>query len=226
MKKNYLIILFLVLIARQAFAAPAYGTKMPEKGNFFIGGQTHIVQQRELEKDNGKMSSSQNFFLISYGVLDWLSLDLKGGAGNVQLHKTDSEDFNYHSFLAGGYGFRIKYLDQEKLKAVFGFQHISDHPYTIDRDGKKYKAVLDDWQLSTLISYDLHCINPYAGVKLSTMNYINWIDTERNLVKSDSGKSVGLVAGMDIPFNKKIWLNVEGQFVDVKAIAASINFSF
>ena len=57
---------------------------MPEQKQFFGGLQTYTVFNRNLENDYGKMHSLQDFFLISYGVFDWLSLDLKGGAGDVR----------------------------------------------------------------------------------------------------------------------------------------------
>ncbi|HNV24226.1 MAG TPA: hypothetical protein PLH56_04220 [Candidatus Omnitrophota bacterium] len=228
MRKKILafILFYLVCCFKNAFAAPAYGTKIPKQGKFFIGGQSYIVENRKLEKENGSMSGKQHFFLISYGLLDWLSIDLKGGVGNIHHHKADAEDLDYHSFLGGGYGFRVKFIDGEKMDAVFGFQHISVHPYTIDRNNQKYKAVSDDWQLSTIVSYDLEMFTPYIGAKFSRMDYIHWIDKERNLIKSDTTKNLGVLIGVDIPVNKKIWFNFEAQFLDVKAIAGSINISF
>lgn len=215
-----------LLIPADAFAAPAYGTKMPESGKLFMGGQTHYVAQRHLEDDNEEIESLAHFLLISYGVNDWVSLDLKGGAGNITHNRFSGSDLRFPSFLSGGYGFRIKLYDQDRKKAVFGFQHISVHPYSIKVDGVKHKAVMDDWQLSFLGSYELDKCMPYFGGKWSRMDYIHWIDNHRNRVKSDLSKSIGVVVGVDIPVKERIWVNVEGQFVDVNAVSASLNFSF
>jgi hypothetical protein len=43
---------------------------------------------------------------------------------------------------------------------------------------------------------------------------------------SDFTKSFGLIAGLDIPVNAKVWLNLEGQLFDSEACALSVNFNF
>ena len=58
------------------------------------------------------------------------------------------------------------------------------------------------------------------------MDYINWVDSVRNRVKSSPSKSLGVVAGLDIPISEKFWINIEGQFIEVKAFATSLNFRF
>ena len=90
----------------------------------------------------------------------------------------------------------------------------------------KHKAVIDDWQLSFLVSRDFDIAQPYIGTRWSRMDYIHWREDDRNRVKSDLSESYGLIVGADIPLHEKIWLNFEGQFLDVEAIAASINFHF
>ena len=209
-----------------SFAAPCYGTKMPEKKQVFLGLQRYDVFKRYLEPDNGKLRSSQEFLLLSYGVFDWLSLDLKGGAGLIKQHPVGRDELDYPTFLAGGYGFRIKCLDKSNTKIVFGFQHISVHPKTIHVENVKHKAVLDDWQFSALVSYSFKRITPYLGTRWSRLDYIHWENGERNRVKSDLDKSVGLIAGFDIPVTQKIWINLEGQFFDSAALAFSLNYGF
>ena len=109
---------------------------------------------------------------------------------------------------------------------IFGFQHISIHPYTVSVGASKNKAVLDDWQFSFLVSHDIFNITPYVGTRWSWMNQIHWVDTVRKLQKSDLGQGVGLIVGVDIPLSKKTWFNVEGQFFDATAVSGSINFAF
>ncbi|MCA9399446.1 MAG: hypothetical protein KC618_06830 [Candidatus Omnitrophica bacterium] len=226
MKKFSLILIFSFICATRSWAAPAYGTKMPAQNQFFLGGQTYVVLERNLEGVNGEMESLQHLFLISYGVLDWLSLDLKGGAGDIHQTLSQGNEINYPAFVGGGYGFRIKFYDNDKTKAVFGFQHISIHPYSVKINGTKNKAVLDDWQLSFLASRDFDVVTPYIGGKWSRMDYIHWVEDDRNRVKSDTDQSIGVVVGMDVPVSEKVWLNLEGQFVDVQAFSGSVNFHF
>jgi len=186
----------------------------------------HSVLKRNLEDEYGRLSSAQYFFLISYGVFDWFSIDAKGGAGNIKQRSEAGNKMDYSTYLGGGYGFRIRFYNREKTKMVFGFQHISIHPHTVSIGALKHKAVLDDWQFSFLVSRDFRKFTPYMGVKWSRMDYIHWVDRNRKAVKSDLTKSIGLIAGVDLPLNDKVWLNLEGQFFDGEAVAGSLNFKF
>ncbi|MFH0918312.1 MAG: hypothetical protein V1830_04175 [Candidatus Omnitrophota bacterium] len=226
MKKIIFFFLICFCIVSLSYAAPCYGPRMPQEKQFFAGLQSYSVFKRALEKDYGKISSLQNFFLLSYGVFDWLSIDLKGGAGDIKQRGRLSSDINYSTYLAGGYGFRIRLYNGRKTKMIFGFQHISVHPGTESVDGAKHKAVLDDWQFSLLASYDWLFMTPYLGTRWSRMDNIHWIDKSRKREKSELDKSVGLIIGTDIPLGKKAWFNVEGQFLDATAVAASLNFAF
>lgn len=208
------------------YAAPCYGTKMPARNKFFSGLQYHNIFKRYLEGDNGKMRSQQEFVLVSYGVFDWLSIDLKGGAGDIKQKPPSSPQLNYSQFLGGGYGFRLRLYDKNRVKAVFGFQHISIHPKLLHPQGQKNKAVLDDWQFSALASCDFKKFTPYLGARWSRCDYIHWVDGERNRVKSASGKSAGFIYGCDIAVTDKLWVNLEGQAFDSQAMAVSLNYAF
>jgi len=221
-----LVILIVCFLASTSYAAPCYGTKMPGVKEFFIGLQAHSVLKRNLEDEYGRLSSAQYFFLISYGVFDWLSIDAKGGAGNINQRSEGGNKMDYSTYLGGGYGFRIRFYNREKTKMVFGFQHISIHPHTVSIEASKHKAVLDDWQFSFLASRDFRKFTPYMGVKWSRLDYIHWVDRKRKAVKSDLAKSIGFIAGVDLPLNDKVWLNLEGQLFDGEAVAGSLNFKF
>ncbi len=208
------------------YAAPCYGTKMPEKKEFFIGFQTHTIFKRYLEDEYGKVRSFQNFLLISYGVYDWLSIDLKGGAGNIKQHPLGSDEVDYPSNFAGGYGFRLKLYDDKKIKTVFGFQHISIHPKSIHLGTVKNRAILDDWQVSLLASRDFKKVTPYLGTRWSRIDYIHTVSDSRKRVMSDSTKSIGFIFGLDLPLTKQTWINLEGQAFDSEAVSFSMNFSF
>ena len=219
-------ILSLFCLSSVAQAAPCYGTKMPGKKDIFAGLQTHSIFKRYLKDELGKLRSLQHFLLLSYGVYDWLSIDLKGGAGYIKQHPMGSDEIDYPSYLAGGYGFRLKLYDAKKTKMVFGFQHISVHPKSIYLADVKHKAVLDDWQFSCLASYDFKKITPYLGIRWSRVDYIHWINGDRKLWQSDLSKSTGLILGFDLPVSSRFWFNMEGQLFDSKAVALSANYSF
>jgi len=229
-KKVICVLLLLVtgywLLVTNCYAAPCYGTKMPKKKQFFTGFQTHTIFKRYLEDDHGKLRSFQNFLLISYGVYDWLSIDLKGGAGYIRQHPVASDEVDYPTGFAGGYGFRLKLYEGEKIKTVFGFQHISIHPKSIHLGTVKNRAILDDWQFSLLGSYDFKKVTPYLGTRWSRVDYIHTVSDSRKRIMSDSGKSVGFIIGLDLPLTKNTWLNFEGQLFDSEAAAFSLNFGF
>jgi hypothetical protein len=226
MVRVFLFILFLLPSFFYSYPAPCYGTKLPEKGNFFGGGQTHIILERHLEAEFGELRSTQHFFQFSYGFFDWLALDLKGGAGNIKQHPQGSDEIAYTSSFAGGYGLRLKLYDKEKVRAVLGFQHISVHPASVRLNGIKNQAILDDWQVSLLASYDFSKFTPYLGTKWSRVDYIHWIEDNRKRRMSDLTESIGLVFGFDIGLTPNTWLNLEGQFIDGQALSSSFNFKF
>jgi len=228
-------------LVTNGYAAPCYGTKMPQKKEFFTGLQTHAIFKRYLEDEYGKTRSFQNFLLISYGVYDWLCVDLKGGAGNIKQHPVGSDEVDYSSNFAGGYGFRLKLYDGKKIKTVFGFQHISIHPKSTHLGTVKNMAILDDWQVSLLVSYDFsrksgippsikqwagEKATPYLGTRWSRIDYIHTALDSRKRKMSDLTKSIGFVFGLDLPVTKNAWLNLEGQLFDSEAVAFSLNFSF
>lgn len=226
MRNSLLSIILTLCIISYAYAAPCYGTKLPQKKQFFIGAESYSILKRYLKDDFGKLRSQQEFFLLSYGVLDWLSLDLKGGAGLIKQHPAGSDELDYPVFLGGGYGFRLKLYDEKNTKAVFGFQHISIHPKTIRVEGVKHKAVLDDWQFSGLVSYDFKRLTPYLGARWSRLDYIHWTNKFRKRVKSDLSKSAGLIVGANVPLTERVWFNLEGSILDSEALTFSVNYSF
>jgi len=209
-----------------AYAAPCYGTKMPEKKHMFSGVENYTIFKRYLEDEFGKVRSSQNFLVLSYGIYNWLSLDLKGGAGYIKQHPAGSDEIDYPSSFAGGYGFRLRLYEDKKSKLVFGFQHISVHPHTVHLGDTKNEAVLDDWQFSLLASRNFHKFTPYLGARWSRVDYIHWVGDDRKRRMSDLTKSIGAILGVDLAVSKKVWLNLEAQFFDSEAIAAGINYQW
>lgn len=227
MEKIFALLFVLISFTNLSHAAPVYGTRMPAKGKFYGGVQTHAVFDKKLEGIHGEMATTQHFIMLSYGLTDWLSIDLKAGVGNIRQHPDAGEKLGYASRFAGGYGFRIKAYEKNDVRAVVGFQHISVHPWEDWTGGNKYQAIVDDWQASAVVSYDLGRMTPYAGLKAGRMDYTYWVDEdERNRVKSDETRMIGLALGIDVDISQDIWLNVEAQVGDVEALVAGINVKF
>ena len=113
---------WMLLIPFNAWAAPAYGPTLPERHHLVAGVQSYTVFERKLFRDEGEMRSQQQFLLLSYGITDWLSLDLKGGSGDIEKKPDIGNANRYQTYVGGGYGFRIKWLDTEKTTSVRGIQ--------------------------------------------------------------------------------------------------------
>ncbi|MCU0651323.1 MAG: hypothetical protein MUC39_00005 [Candidatus Omnitrophica bacterium] len=209
-----------------ASAAPCYGTKLPEKNKFFANIESYSLFKRYLGDGYGKLRSQQEFYGMSYGVFDWLSIDLKAGGGTINQHPVGSDEVSYSASFAGGYGVRVKFLDKNNFRANFGFQHISVHPKSTYVADVRNRAILDDWQWSVLGSYSFKRVTPYLGTRWSRVDYIHWVGNGRKRRMSDRTKSIGLIWGFDIPFTQKIWLNLEGSAFDSEALACSVNYSF
>jgi hypothetical protein len=227
MRKFLVLFVLFMLSASAAAAAPAYGTKMPKKNEFFGGIQYYEIFRRELTKDSGKMSSRQEHVLLSYGVADWFSLDLKASMGSIEHEAPDRRKIKYdRPVWGGGYGFRVRLYEGGPVKVVSGFQHISIHPKTVKENGEKNEAILDDWQVSTLVSYKLKKFTPYTGVRYGSTDYLHRLNDIRNRVYTDRDRLLDAVLGADIPLSEKVWLNVEGSFGGGEALATSVNFKF
>jgi len=210
-----------------AHAAPVWGPIMPAAGKIHAGLQTHSVLDNKLEGIHGEDQSLRQFVELSYGLSDRVSIDLKAGIGNIRYYPDSGSKLVYNSGFAGGYGFRVKAYDKDRLRVVAGFQHISVHPRA-DFDGPvKYEAILDDWEANVIAGYRWGRVMPYAGIKAGRRDYTYWVDDhDRNRVKSDAGHVVGLVLGMDIAVHEDVWINLEAQMLDATAVAAGVRFEF
>ena len=227
MKTWMILAIVFLLSVPVAFAAPAYGTKMPEAKQAFWGLQTYRIFDRDLNRDNGDLRSQQEHILLSYGVTDWLSLDLKWSYGSIEHVAGSGEKTKYNEPVwGGGYGFRLRLYESGPVKVVGGFQHISIHPKTERINGEKHNAILDDWQGSTLVSYALKKFTPYTGLRYGTTDYIHRINNDRNRVYAPESRRFDAVVGVDIPVTKKVWINLEGAAGAGEAVAASLNFHF
>ena len=225
----FIIILKLVLLmSSDAFAAPAYGTHMPEKKHWTCGLEGSFIIDRNLDNDEGGTDSNRYFFTCSYGIFSWLSFDGKIGAGDVDWNRTmGSNDMNYSTNFAGAYGFRIKGFENERfgIKSVAGFQHISVHPDPKNQDGNKNESIIDEWQGSALISKDIGDFVPYLGGRYVTVDFIRRTnEVDRKRIKSE--RNFGLIIGLDYWLNERTKINLEGALLDGEEVAVGFTCDF
>ncbi len=229
MKRSFIIMVFFFLIVlRSAFASPACGTQLPLKKEMFLGLQHSFIKRQNLSNDLGYIESHQNYFSLSYGLTDWLVLDLKASLySSFRYHLSGGGGIKYEDPLwGGGYGFRVKAYEYGPIKSVVGFQHFSIHPRTVHVAGEKVQGILEDWQGSALFSYDMKRLSPYIGFRYMMMDYIRLVNKDRKMIKSEKGSRPGFLSGMDIPLSQKTWLNVEVDWQDGGAVAAGVYCRF
>ncbi|MCM8780022.1 MAG: hypothetical protein NC914_02600 [Candidatus Omnitrophica bacterium] len=211
----------------QAAAAPCYGTYMPAKRKITLGLEYNFVISREFEHNHGRVKNQDQFLTLSFGVFDWLSIDLKGGAGKITYKDSEFGDQEFSTSFAGAYGFRLRLYEnkQKRLRLVGGFQHISVHPRHTNTPSGKYSAVADEWQGSILGSVGIKKFTPYFGVKYGAYDLIRWINSgNRKRYKSED--NFGLVVGMDLAIAKNLRLNTEFDFLAGQSASVSLNLDF
>ncbi|MFC1624448.1 hypothetical protein ACFL28_03970 [Candidatus Omnitrophota bacterium] len=231
MSKRYtslFIALNLILIfSKSIYAAPAYGTHMPEVNKWIAGLEGSFIIDRDLDNDEGASSNDRYFLTLSYGIFSWLSFDGKIGVGNVDWDRNAGDNLNYSTNFAGGYGFRIKGYENEEwgVKSAIGFQHISVHPDPKNQGGVKNESIIDEWQGSFVVSKDAGNFVPYMGARYGTLDFIRRTnEVDRKRITSD--ETFGVIVGSDYWLNERTKLNLEGTFLDGEELAIGISYDF
>jgi opacity protein-like surface antigen len=219
--------LFLLFI-NYSYAAPAYGTHMPEKRHWTWGVEGNFILDRNLDNEEGGVEVDKYFITGSYGIFEWLSFDGKIGVGNADWHRTKGNDsLSYDTNFAGAYGFRIKGYEIEEwgIKSVVGFQHISVHPDAKNQGSNKHEAIIDEWQGSVAVSKDIGNFVPYIGARYGTVDFIKWVD-EHDRKRIQSEDYYGVIVGLDYWLSERMKLNMEGGFLDGEELAIGISYDF
>lgn len=218
--------LLLLLLPAVCYAAPIYGPDMPKRGQWYIGFETNLVFERDMHKGLGEAESNQYFYNTSYGVYDWLSFDGKLGVGDTEFDTVETGHLDFDSGFAGAYGLRFRIYNDEskKVKAIFGFQHISAHPPHETVNDVKYTAIWDEWQFSLLISKAYGRFEPYLGLKASQLYLIRKDNVEKSWSWNGSEDHFGVVLGSHIDLSENLYINVDGRFIDENAFSTALTY--
>ena len=225
--KVYGVLAILLLAAYSLYAAPTDGTNIPYKGKYITGYQNNIIFKHDLSDSYGNVRSDQHYYTLSYGVFNWLTLDGKIGFGNLRekggIHPKVAHDYGF----AGGYGFRLRVLDdaKNKVRVVTGFQHTSIHPPFKNVNGDKRAAIYEDWQASLVSSKDIGIISPFAGAKLSFGDLIQKVNGIDRKVRPPRYYA-GLVLGCNVKLTRNTYISVEGHFIDETSLSSGIYYTF
>ena len=215
------------MVSQNALAAPTCGTETPREGAASVGYETNIIFKHDLGDSHGNIKSAQHFYILSYGVFDWLSFDGRMGAGDLLQKGGVHPKVHYDYGFAGGYGFRILVLEDVKnrVRIVAGFHHISVHPNNRALNGDKYESLLDDWQASVVSSKDIGAFSPFLGVKASRQDLVYKVN-ETDRKRRPPLYYGGVVAGASLKLPGDISLRLEGRFIDESALSTAVYYTF
>ncbi|MBI4336151.1 MAG: hypothetical protein HY589_05795 [Candidatus Omnitrophica bacterium] len=199
---------------------------MPRRGQWYIGFEGNAVFEREMNKNLGEAETNQYFYNASYGLYDWLSFDGKLGAGDLEFDTRETGRLDYSSGFSGAYGLRFKIYDDEagRLRAIFGFHHISAHPPGEKVNEVKYTAIWDEWQISLLLAKGVGRLNPYFGVKASQVFLIRRDSLQSDWSWNGAKDHFGVITGSNINLLKNWYLNLEARFIDETALSAALSY--
>ncbi|MCX5715535.1 MAG: hypothetical protein NTV07_01475 [Candidatus Omnitrophica bacterium] len=199
---------------------------MPKRNAWYMGAETNLVFDRDMEKNLGKAESNQYFFNLSYGIYDWFSFDGKLGVGDMEYNPSETGKLDLGLGFSGAYGLRFRVYNDavKRQRAILGFQHISAHPPQKEVNGTKYASIWDEWQISFLVSKGVDKLEPYAGVKASQLFIIKKDNVENKWHWHGAKDHFGLIAGTNFDITKDVYLNVEGRFIDETAFSAALTY--
>jgi len=228
MRKPFMVFVFLFLALghRHALSCPIEGPNMPNGASPKTGVQINVMTDVDTKNVKGELRSRQIFLTLSYGITKWLCFDGKVGVGELTFDQERAIKMEYDADFAGGYGGRILLWDDKKsgINCILGLHHISVHPEDVEVSGIRYKAILDEWQGSVLVSKKIRNLRPYIAGKFSKIYLIRKIGEERERITPEH--DWGFVAGADLDINDNARFNIEGRLFDETALTFGFNYAF
>lgn len=217
-----------ISLTKPLFSAPTCGTVMPQSRKFQYGATVNSIFKYKMSNsvDKVNVKSNQAFFTLSYGIFDRLCFDGKIGIGEIRGDKTNNINLDYDLGWGGGYGFRVKAYENEmnKIKIICGVHHISIHPTSEEVNSVKYKSILDDNQIDTIVSKEYDFGIPYVGCKVSKSRLLRRDNSESSSMHSRV--KVGLILGYDLKTGENAYLNIETRLIDETAFNIGISRMF
>jgi hypothetical protein len=209
-----------------AFAIPSEGDFLPAEHSSIWGIQYNHIFLRDVNKVEGRASTTQYFIAASYALTPRFFLDGKIGMGNVRFKRNDGLDLDFSTGFAGGYGFR--YLVHEDsvsgFKSIAGFQHISCHPFKDEVNTAPHRVIWDEWQGTWLFIKEWHKAALYCGPQYSAMQLKYRVDSFRRRLKTED--SWGMLVGGNYRIGKNVSINTEFRLFDEQAVNTGIYYKF
>ncbi|MFH1062958.1 MAG: hypothetical protein V1747_08785 [Candidatus Omnitrophota bacterium] len=219
-------LIILLLFCQNAGAIPSEGDFIPGLNKTIWAVQSNNIFLRDFNKVEGKASTGQCFIQASYGLSERFFLDGKVGVGSISFERNDGVKLDFPTGFAGGYGFRYLAYENKKnnIKSIFGFQHISCHPYKDTVNDVQYHVIWDEWQGTWLFIKEYAKAAIYCGPQYSSAQLKYKVDSWRRRLKSED--SWGMLIGGNYNINKNLTVTAEARFFDEWALNFGISHEF
>ena len=212
------------------YAASIGGAETQGKEKVGVGIDQEFVFGRDLKYQSGLeglgneieiKNISRTMAKISYGLLDNLDIYTKLGTADVKIKgpaftaKTDNA-FVWAIGAKGTYeltkdwflGANVEYL-RHRHSANFNFNGN-------DWDGK---LLFQEWQVAPYIAKKIGNFTPYLGGSYSDLRV-------KGDVKLKADDNFGMFVGSSYKINDRLFLNMEGRFINERAISFGATYKF
>ena len=222
----FIAVLILAVSPINAVAIPSEGNFLPALRKTIWGFQFNKIFLRDFNKIEGEGMTKQYFLKASYALTERFFLDGKIGLGSIKFKRNDGTDLDFSSGFAGGYGLRyLVYQNNRKgWKSIFGFQHVSCHPFKDMVNDVNHRIIWDEWQSTWLFIKEWKKAALYFGPQYNLAQLKYKVDENRRRLKAED--SWGLLFGGNYRFMKKASISAEIRVLDEWAINTGICYKF
>mgnify|MGYP001605649127 FL=1 len=195
---------------------------------------------KDIETEKGYYAGMK----AAYGLLDNLDIYVRAGASDYRVkcqvftgstpgdklnYDTDT-DFTYGFGLKGAYALKNDWLAGCDLQYRRSKHEAKGKETAVSgaEDTTTYKSfVIQEWHVAPYIAKKLGDFVPYLGVRYSDakLEIKNPVASWGEL-KAEADDNVGMFLGTDYKISEACSLNIEGRFIDERAVSAGINWKF
>ena len=207
----------------------------------FVGRiELNRIKNRNMKgRDTARLSSEQYLLVGDYVVTDSISLLVKMGLADLEVHRAEGETHFFDGGFAYGAGLNALLFENPEIgyRIDIGFRYftfepgkgevtgIAEHlPYTLP-----HKVTIDwtEWQAFLAFRKDFELFDLWGGCKYSNVE----CDQERaggvtEEITFESEDNFGLFAGIDIEIKPNLSTYFEVRFIDETALTLGMAYGF
>jgi len=231
-----------VFYVLSGFSSVVSGELLADIEGLSVGGELNLVKNRNMVGlDTARLSSEQILLTGEYPVTEAVSVLLKVGRADLEVHRAEGETHSFDKDFAYGaginallfedieYGYKIdlglRYFTFEPGKGKT--TGISDHlPYSLS-----HEVTIDwtEWQLFFKFSKPFDFFTLYGGPKYSDVKCDQervWPAGNTESVTFEPEDNFGLFAGIDVEINPELSTCFEVKFFAETTFAMGVIYTF